>query len=173
MGDPTMTLGAEDVRRIADYVKPWLRDTILEMVPRRPSEIDTQLLERMVRVEEELKAQRELMAERFDAVDKRFAASDKRFEDLQRSLDKRFEDVQAASEKRFEDLHRSLDKRFDASDRRFEDLHRSLDKRFDASDRRADDARAASDRRFASLQWTILVGLAVVTAAVTVFGLFA
>lgn len=126
MGDPTMALGSEDVRRIVDYAKPWLRDAILEMVPRRSGTIDAELLERMVRVEEELKAQRELMAARFDATDQRFAASDKRFEDLQVSLDKRF-----------------------------------------------DAMHSYSDRRFASLQWTILVGLAVVTAAVTVFGLLA
>ena len=44
----------------------------------------------MVRVEEELKAQRELMAERFDAADKRFdemrSYSDKRFAALQWTL---------------------------------------------------------------------------------------
>ena len=49
---------------------------------------------------------------------------------------------------------------------RFEGLQAAMDTRFD-------DARVHSDRRFASLQWTILVGLAVVTAAVTVFGLLA
>jgi len=137
MGDPTMVLGAEDVQRIADYVKPWLRDTILDLIPRRPSDIDTRLLERMIRVEEELKAQRELMAERFDAVDKRFAATDRRLEDSRAAMDQRFEGLQAAMDTRF------------------------------------DDARVHSDRRFAWLQWTILVGLAVVTAAVTVFGLLA
>ena len=166
MGDPTMVLGAEDVQRIADYVKPWLRDTILDLIPRRPSDIDTRLLERMIRVEEELKAQRELMAERFDAVDKRFAASDRRFEDLQTAMETRF----AVTDRRFEDARAAMDQRFadlqTAMDRRFEDSQAAMDRRFD-------DARAHSDRRFASLQWTILVGLAVVTAAVTVFGLLA
>jgi hypothetical protein len=56
MGDPSMVLAEEDARRIDDYVKPWFRDPVLEMFPRRPVEIHTQLLERMLRVEEELKA---------------------------------------------------------------------------------------------------------------------
>ncbi|MFW5745660.1 MAG: hypothetical protein ACOC2D_20480, partial [Spirochaetota bacterium] len=72
MGDPTMALGPEDLKRIVDYAKPWLRDAILEIEAQRPREVDTQLLERMVRVEEELKTQRELMGERFSAMDQRF-----------------------------------------------------------------------------------------------------
>ena len=59
------------------------------------------LLERIIRVEEELKAQREIIASlqremgvRFEAVDKRFEAMDKRFESLQREMDKRFESVE-------------------------------------------------------------------------------
>ena len=59
--------------------------------------IGPMLLERMVRVEEELKgmgarferefaAQRELMAARFEGVDKRFETVDKRFEDMQRRI---------------------------------------------------------------------------------------
>jgi len=62
--------------------------------------IGPQLLERMVRVEEELKSQRELMEIKFDAVDRRFEAMDKRFEDLIANMDKRFESV----DKRFNTL---------------------------------------------------------------------
>ena len=89
MADP-MTLRDEDVGRIGEYVKPWLRELVDEVAPRpEPAGADTRLLERMVRVEEELKAQRTLMDERFgfmatrfEAVDKRFDAVDKRFEEL-------------------------------------------------------------------------------------------
>ena len=91
MGDPVVSLRDEDVRRIGDYVKPWLREIVEQLVPRPAiAGIDQQLLERMVRVEEELKAQRELMEVKFDAVDRRFEATDKRFE----SMDKRFDDMQ-------------------------------------------------------------------------------
>jgi hypothetical protein len=84
MGDPALILGDTELERIGDYVKSHLRVWLAEMPP--VSSVSTQLLERMVRVEEELKAQRELMIIRFDAVDRRFEAEDKRFE----AVDKRF-----------------------------------------------------------------------------------
>ena len=61
----------------------------------------------MVRVEEELRSQRELMIVRFDAVDRRFVDANKRFE----AVDKRFDDIN----KRFE----IVDKRFDDINKRF------------------------------------------------------
>ena len=54
----------------------------------------------MVRVEEELKAQRELMDERFGFMERRFEAVDKRFEDLMAYSDRRFKQV----DKRFNAL---------------------------------------------------------------------
>ena len=126
VGEPSMALGPEDLKQILDYAKPWLRDAVMETAAPRLREVDTQLLERMVRVEEELKAQRELMAERFNVVDRRF------------------EDMLAASEQRFA-----------AMDKRFADM------------------RSYSDKRFAALQWSLVVGFTIVTAAVTVFGLLA
>jgi hypothetical protein len=55
------------------------------------------LVERVVRVEEELKYLRQMLELKFDAVDKRFETVDKRFESLQREMDARFE----AMDKRF------------------------------------------------------------------------
>ena len=55
--------------------------------------------ERLIRLEEELKAQRELMEDRFEAMDKRF-------EDLIHYMDKRFEDLIHYMDKRFEDMNR-------------------------------------------------------------------
>ena len=95
----TMELSAQTLETIGQYVQrnlsTWLRNTNLER--------EIELRERTVRVEEELKAQRELMREGF-------AQMDKRFEILQDSIDKRFEQV---------------DKRFDQVDKRFEDMSRS------------------------------------------------
>lgn len=104
MGDPSMTLANEDIQRIGEYVKPWLREVVTTVVPPQSTQIPTQLLERMVRVEEELKTQRELMTDRFEAVDKRFA------------------DARDASDRRFE----AVDKRFEAMDRRFDDVQKSI-----------------------------------------------
>ncbi len=45
-----------DVGRIGECVKPWLRELVHEMAPRNePDEVSTQVLDRMTRVEEELK----------------------------------------------------------------------------------------------------------------------
>ena len=82
MAEPVM-LRDEDVGRIGDYVKPWLRELVDRMVPRAEMVgVGAALLERMVRVEEELKAQRELMDERFGFMEQRFEAVDKRFNTL-------------------------------------------------------------------------------------------
>ena len=90
MENQEMTMRDDDVKRIGDFIKPWLRELVSQMIPRPATTgIDQQLLERMVRVEEELKAQRELMDERFRMVDRRFESVDKRFE----SVDKRFDDM--------------------------------------------------------------------------------
>ena len=74
MGDP-VTIREEDVGRIGEYVKPWLRELVSQMAPRSEfGGISAQLLERMVRVEEELKSQRELMDERFGFMNRQFEA---------------------------------------------------------------------------------------------------
>ena len=104
MSNP-VTLRDEDVLRIGEYVKPWLRELVDRMVPRPEfSEIGQKLFERMVRVEEELKSQRELMDERFGFMERRFEAVDRRFEDLNANMNSRFED---------------MNRRFEASDKRF------------------------------------------------------
>ncbi|SHF22314.1 hypothetical protein SAMN02745206_01557 [Desulfacinum infernum DSM 9756] len=127
------------------------------------------LMERIVRVEEELKALREIesgrfetmekrfealqreMTARFEASDKRFEAMDKRFESLQREMHARFEAV----DKRFE----AMEKRFEAMDKRFESLQREMHARFETVDKRFE----AMDRRFASLQWTMGIGFSFLT----------
>ncbi len=71
------------------------------------SDVDFEQRERIIRVEEELKHQRELMKQGFELMEKRFEQVDKRFE----QVDKRFEQV----DKRFE----QVDKRFEQIDKRF------------------------------------------------------
>ena len=124
-----MTLRDEDVGRIGEYVKPWLRELVDEVVPHSEfGGVGAQLLERMVRVEEELKAQRTLMDERFGFMASRFEAVDKRFE----AIDKRFEAV----DKRFEELIGQMNARFEAVDSRFEELIGQMNARFEAVDSR-------------------------------------
>ena len=106
MGDPEVTMRDEDVRRIGDYVKPWLRDLVDQIIPRPAiAGIDQQRLE------------------------KQFESMDKRFEELISHIDKRFESVDRRFEsmdKRFGDLITHTDKRFESMDKRFDDVHESL-----------------------------------------------
>lgn len=85
---------------IKQNIREWVQPIILEF--NRNREIN--LAERFVRVEEELKSQRELMKQGFEL-------SEKRFEDLHRQMDQRFLQI----DKRFE----QVDKRFEQIDKRF------------------------------------------------------
>ncbi len=119
MGEPAMQLGDAELARIGGYVKNNLRQWLSEVAPTAMSPAlappdpipNAQLLERMVRVEEELKAQRELFSARFEAVDRRFEAVDRRFGDVNtrfEDMNTRFEDMNT----RFEDMKDYLNKRF-------------------------------------------------------------
>ena len=113
------------------------------------------LIERIIRVEEELKAQREIIASlqremnaRFEAMEKRFEAMEKRFE----AMDSRFEALQREMDRRFEALQREMDKRFEAVDKRFE----AMDKRFDSL-----------EKRLSFLQWLMAGGFTFVSILIT------
>ena len=98
------------------------------------------LMERVIRVEEELKSLREIESARFEAMEKRF-------EVLQREMTARFE----AMEKRFEALQREMTARFEAVDKRFEALQREMTARFEAM-----------EKRLAFMQWFMGIGFTVI-----------
>jgi hypothetical protein len=75
-----MALAQEDVRFIKEHLGEWLAE---QSLGKPPAVYELELRERMVRVEEELKHQRELMRQVFEQMDKRFEA-------MQVSMDKRF-----------------------------------------------------------------------------------
>ena len=153
MAEP-MTLRDEDVGRIGEYVKPWLRGLVDEVVPRpEPAGGDTRLLERMVRVEEELKAQRTLMDERFGFMASRFEAIDKRFD----AVDKRFEESIGHTNARFKELIGHMNARFEES-------HMHTNSRFT-------ELAGQMKARFRTQTWMIGVGFAVITSLTTLFAL--
>ena len=78
MGEPAMELTQSQLQQIAEYVKAQLPDWVYRSEP--PNK---EIHDRILVVEQELKAQRELMSQGF-------AAMDKRFESLQHNMDKRF-----------------------------------------------------------------------------------
>ena len=65
-----MALADTDLERIGTYVKGNLYGWFVEVAPHLV--IGPQILERIATIEQELKDQRELMAVRFDAMDRRF-----------------------------------------------------------------------------------------------------
>jgi len=105
----------DDLREIGEYLAA--RYPVLKSggVYSGYGDIKIDLYERMVRVEEELKHQRELILNVMKMMDKRFAEVDKRFEEMRSDMNMRFEQV---------------DKRFEQVDKRFEDLRSDMNRRF-------------------------------------------
>ena len=138
MGEPAMELTQSQLQQIAEYVKSQLPDWVYRSEPPNKD-----IHDRILVVEQELKAQRELMRQGFEAMDKRFEA-------LQHNMDKRFE----ASDKRFESLQHNMDKRF-------ESLQHGMDKRFEAV-----------DKRFSMLQWMWGGGVVLITLLMSLYQFF-
>jgi chaperonin cofactor prefoldin len=156
-----MALAREDIEFIKAHLGEWLAE---QSFAKPPAVYEIELRERMVRVEEELRHQRELIQTILVQMDKRFDAVEKRFEQMQLNIDKRFEAV----DKRFEQLQMNMDQRFDAVEKRFEATDKrfeAMDKRFEAMDKRFEELTRRLDRfMFWSLGLTISVGALVVAA---------
>jgi len=116
------------------------------------------LAERFVRVEEELKHQRELMIKGFAQAEKRFEQVDKRFEESRQDMLARFEQV---------------DKRFEQVDKRFEQIREDMNKRFEEmfrhTDKRFEDMHYALDRQVSSLRWALGIITTLILAVVTAY----
>jgi vacuolar-type H+-ATPase subunit I/STV1 len=112
-----MALADEDIAFIKAHLGEWLAE---QSLAKPPAVYEIELRERMVRVEEELKHQRELMREGFERMDQRFEQVDRRFE----QVDKRFEQA----DKRHDELRREMLARFEQADKR----HDAMLKRHDA-----------------------------------------
>ena len=198
MGETMMAMQDADLERIGQYVQSQLPRWMESMERPLP---EVRVLERLTRVEDaivsgqelmrtEFRAQRELMEQRFAAVDRRFdsmqkqmderfEAVEKRFDALQLQMDQRF----AAADARFEAILREMDKRFDAVDRRFEEQREQTNKRFEAVDKRFEEQREQTNKRFESVdkrfddvqanfartQWLIGVGFVVLGTMVSIF----
>jgi len=91
-----MPLADEDIAFIKEHLGEWLSE---KSMGQPPVVYEIELRERSVRVEEELKHQRELMMQGFEQMDKRFEA-------MQEQMNQRFEQV----DKRFEALTLRMDR---------------------------------------------------------------
>ena len=124
-----MALAQEDVEQIQILIKKILSESPEAINANVRYELD--LRDRTIRVEEELKHQRELMLEGFKQADKRFEQVDKRFEQMAEQMNKRFEQVDRRLEQMAEQMNKrfeQVDKRIDQIDKRFEEMGRRLDR---------------------------------------------
>ena len=112
-----MALKKEELLTIGRYVQEHLAEWLPEQ-PYRPADriYTIELGERIVRVEEELKNQRELMKQGFDQIDKRM-------EMMQIDMDRRFEQV----DKQLELMQANMDKRFEQVDKQFDGVNTRLE----------------------------------------------
>ena len=98
-----MTLATEDIQFIKQHVGEWLAEASLG---KPPVVYEIELRERIIRVEEELRHQRDLIQQVLEQMDKRFEQMDKRFE----QMDKCFEAMQQQMDKRFDEINRRMDR---------------------------------------------------------------
>ena len=139
-----MSLAQEDIEFIKQHLGEWLTEVSLG---KPPAVYEIELRERMVRVEEALKHQGELIQQLIQQMDRRFEQVDLRFG----MIEKRFEQV----DKRFEEFQQQMDRRFEQVDKRFE----QVDKRFEQMDQRFVELQRRMDRfMFWSLGMTLTVG---------------
>lgn len=155
MGETAMALADTDLERIGTYVKGNLYGWFVEVAPHLV--IGPQLLERIATIEQELKDQRELMAVRFDAMDRRFEETNARFAERFDAVDQRF----AAVDRRFEEMDRRFEEMGKRSDERFAAVH----VRFEDMNKRFEDM----NKRFDSMQWLIGGAFVVIGVLMTVF----
>jgi predicted nuclease with TOPRIM domain len=113
---------------------------------------DIQLIERMTRIEEELRSQREIILKQNETMQFGFSQMDKRFETMQKQMDSRFEAVQ-----------KQMDERFTAVDKRFESVQKQIDERFTAVDKRFDDM----NKKFTMMMWMMSAGFTIIATVIT------
>ena len=117
----------EQISFLKEHMSQWLAE---QSLGKPPMVYEIELRERMVRVEEELRNQRELIQYIIEQMDKRFEQVDKRFEEMRQDMNARFEQV----DRRFEEMRQDMNSRFEQVDKRFE----QADQRFLALTKRMD-----------------------------------
>ena len=102
MSSMAVKLTNDHLEQIADYLAekfPVLRQRSSSRTFSRDAEMD--IRERTVRVEEELKNQREIIRDLIVNMNARFEQVDKRFEEMRTDMNTRFEEMRTDMDKRF------------------------------------------------------------------------
>nr|VFK39905.1 MAG: hypothetical protein BECKTC1821D_GA0114238_100738 [Candidatus Kentron sp. TC] len=136
------------LEEIAEYMRAHMVEWLTEdSLAKPPAVYEIELRERMVRVEEELKHQRELMKQGFDLMGKRLDAmneeNNRRFEAMSQENNRRFEEIN----RRFEAMSRENNRRFEEINGRFEEING----RFEAMSQENNRRFEAVERHFESM----------------------
>ena len=160
-------LSREEIEQlVANIVHSKIHAAIEEFIKRNDQRAkELSLIERIVRVEEELRALREIEIARFEAAEKRF-------ESLQREMNAKFESLQREMNARFEALQKEMNTRFEALQKemnaRFEALQKEMNARFEAVDKRFE----AMEKRLTFIQWFIGIGFSLLTLIVALYRVY-
>jgi len=149
-------LSREEIEQlVANIVHSKIYAAIEEFIKRNDQRAkELSLIERIVRVEEELRALREIEIARFEAAEKRF-------ESLQREMNAKFESLQREMNARFEALQKEMNTRFEA-------LQKEMNARFEAVDKRFE----AMEKRLTFIQWFIGIGFSLLTLIVALYRVY-
>ena len=157
-----MEFTKEQLEQIGSYIESnfdrfGAKSNVVQLRP-----YDIQLIERMTRIEEELKTQRELFLKQnetmqfgFNQMDKRFEQIDKRFESMQKQMDVRFDIMQKNMDKRFESTQKQMDVRFEM-------MQKNMDTRFDDV-----------NKKFSMMMWMTSAGFTIIATVITLLTIFA
>jgi len=167
-------LSREEIEQlVANIVHSKIHAAIEEFIKRNDQRAkELSLIERIVRVEEELRALREIEIARFEAAEKRFESLQRemnvKFESLQREMNARFETMN----NRFEALQKEMNARFETLQKemnaRFEALQKEMNARFEAVDKRFE----AMEKRLTFIQWFIGIGFSLLTLIVALYRVY-
>lgn len=170
-----MELSKETLEQIGGYVRQNLGTWIRDLNPPLTVQLDPNSLERLIRVEEEIKFLRIDMNARFDAVDKRFEetradmnarfeATDKRFEETRADVNARFQETREEMNVRFQETRADLNSRFETVDTRLNETRSQMNTRFDET--RADFKASFEQARHHTNVWLSILTIVI---AVTSF----
>jgi len=149
-----------------EYIKQLVYTFLPEVLAQYREERDKDiylnpLLERLIRLEDELKALRIEMNIRFETVIKEMNI---RFEAIIKEMNIRFEAQKQESDARFEAINtrfEAINARFEAINTRFEALIKEMNTRFEAL-----------DKRLNFLKWLIGIGITLLGGLITLLNFF-
>jgi chromosome segregation ATPase len=156
-----------------EYIKQLVYTFLPEVLAQYKEERDKDiylnpLLERLIRLEDELKALRIEMNIRFETVIKEMNI---RFEAIIKEMNLRFEAQKQESDARFEAINtrfEAINTRFEAINTRFE----AINTRFEALIKEMNTRFEALDKRLNFLQWLIGIGITLLGGLITLLNFF-